>query len=305
MRVVVAGSSGLIGTALCRALDSRGHVVIRLVRRRSSGPSELSWEPRTGQIDEGALEGVDALVNLAGAGIGDRRWSAGRRRLLVSSRIDSTSLLARTLASLEPPPRVLVNASAVGIYGNRGDEVLDEHSEPGDGFLAGLCRQWEASVSVAAQAGIRTVLVRSGVVLSASGGALARQLPLFRLGLGGRLGNGSQWLSWISLEDEVRVLLRAIDDDGLSGPVNSVAPQPVTNRQFTTALGRALQRPAVLAVPPPALRLVLGRGLVDDVLLASQRVRPAALQAVAHGFAHGDLDTALAALLNKRAATLT
>ena len=299
MRVVVAGSSGLIGSALCRALHSRGDVVVRLVRRASSGPSEAAWDPRAGQIEAAALEGADAVVNLAGAGIGDRRWTTARRRLLVSSRAESTALLARASARLEQRPRVLVNASAVGIYGNRGDEVLDEHSAPGDDFLSGLCRKWEASTSAAAEADIRTVCVRSGVMLSASGGALGRQLPLFRLGLGGRLGSGRQWVSWISLEDELGVLLRAIDDEALAGPVNAVAPQPVTNRQFTDTLGRVLHRPAVLAVPPPALRLVLGRGLVDEVLLASQRVRPAALEALGHDFAHEELEPALAAVLSR------
>ena len=299
MRVVVAGSSGLIGSALCRALHSRGDVVVRLVRRASSGPSEAAWDPGAGRIEPAALEGADAVVNLAGAGIGDRRWTTARRRLLVSSRTDSTALLARTAAHLDRRPRVLVNASAVGIYGNRGDEALDEHSAPGDDFLSGLCRRWEALTSAAAEADIRTVCVRSGVVLSGSGGALGRQLPLFRLGLGGRLGSGRQWVSWISLEDELGVLLRAIDDEALAGPVNAVAPQPVTNRQFTATLGRALHRPAVLAVPPPALRLVLGRGLVDEVLLASQRVRPAALEALGHDFAHEELESALSAVLSR------
>lgn len=296
MRVAIGGAGGLIGSALDRALRHDGHEVIRLVRREAK-TGEVHWDPAAGTLDAGALAGVDAVVNLAGAGIGDRRWTPARRRLLVSSRLDSTGVLAGALARLDPPPRVLCNASAIGIYGDRGDEVLGEQSEPGSGFLAELCRRWEAATRAASDAGIRTVLLRSGVVLSALGGALARQLPLFRLGLGGRLGPGRQWTSWVALEDEVAAIGFLLEHDEVSGPVNVVAPGPVRNADFTAALGRALRRPAVLAVPATALRLALGRGLVDEALLASQRVVPTVLQEAGYGFRYPDLDRALAAAL--------
>ena len=293
MRVAVSGASGLIGSALCRALEERGDHVVRLVRGTPQG-GEVAWDPGSGAVDRQGLEGVEAAVHLAGAGIGDRRWTPARRALLVSSRVDSTTLLAATLAGLEPQPRVLVNASAVGIYGDRGAEELTEASPAGTGFLAELCRRWEAATAPAAAAGIRTVCLRSGIVLSRSGGALARQMPLFRFGVGGRLGSGRQWVSWISITDEVNVVLHALDNETLSGPVNSVAPHPVTNAEFTSALGRAVHRPAVLAVPAPVLRLALGRELVDEALLASQRALPAALHESGFAFSHPRVDSALA-----------
>jgi uncharacterized protein (TIGR01777 family) len=296
VRVAVSGSSGLIGTALCRALVGRGDEVVRLVRR-PPGPGEAAWDPAAGRVDEGALAGADAVVNLAGAGIGDRRWTPGRRRELVASRVDATSVLARALAAAGERPRVLVNASAVGVYGDRGDELLDETSAPGSGFLADLCGRWEQATAPAAEAGVRVLCMRSGIVLSAAGGALGRQLPLFRLGLGARLGSGRQWVSWISIQDEVGALLHVLDHDDLHGPVNAVAPGAVTNRQLTAALGRVLRRPAVLAVPAPLLRAALGRELADEALLASQRVRPAVLERSGYRFAHPDLDGALEALL--------
>lgn len=296
MRVVVTGSSGLIGSALCQALERRGDEVVRLVRAPARR-GEASWDPSSHTLDGGALGGIEAAVHLSGAGIGDRRWTPARRGLLVSSRVDSTALLAATLAGLDPRPRVLVNASAVGVYGDGGDEELTESSPTGSGFLADLCRRWEAATAPAVAAGIRTVCLRSGIVLSRAGGALARQLPLFRLGLGGRLGSGRQWVSWISITDEVDAVLRVLDDETLAGAVNAVAPQPVTNAAFTAALGRAVHRPAVLAVPAPVLRLALGRELVDEVLLAGQRATPAALERSGFAFSHPDVDTALAAVL--------
>lgn len=296
MRVAVSGSSGLIGSALCRALSARGDQVVRLVRR-TAGPGEISWDPTAGRLEGAGLAGVDAVVNLAGAGIGDRRWSPARRRLLVSSRVGSTALVARALAASERRPLLLLNASAVGIYGDRGDELLDETSAPGSGFLAELCRQWEAATEAAAAAGVRIVCLRSGVVLAPAGGALARQLPLFRSGLGGRLGDGRQWVSWISIDDHVGVLLHVLDTEDMRGPVNAVAPAPVTNTQLTASLARALHRPALLAVPAPLLRVVLGRGLADEMVLASQRVQLGALAGAGYRFAHPDIDTALTATL--------
>lgn len=296
MRVVVSGSSGLIGQAIVTALRARGDEVTTLVRRAPSA-GEAAWDPPAGSIDAGAIDGADAVVHLAGAGIGDKRWSAVRRHEIVASRVQSTALLARTLAELSRPPAVMVSASAVGYYGDRGDEILTEDSDPGSGFLADVCRAWEHAAEPAVAAGVRVVALRSGVVLSAHGGALARQLPLFRAGVGGRLGSGRQWLSWISLDDEVAVILRALDDPSLQGPVNATAPAPVTNREFTRALGRALHRPSVLAVPGLALRVALGSDFASEMVLAGQRVLPATLTANGFTFDHAEIGTALEALL--------
>lgn len=299
MNVLMAGSSGLIGSALVDRLEHSGHSVSRLVREATatrSGSSEVRWDPSRGTIDQAAFAAVgpiDAAVNLAGAGIGDKRWSAPRKRLLRDSRVDSTRTLVETLRKCDPLPRVLVNASAVGYYGDGGTEILTEGSSSGTGFLSGLCRQWEEATRPATEAGIRTVIVRSGIVLSPRGGALGRQLPLFRLGLGGRLGPGSQYRSWISLDDEVSAVVRCLDDGGLSGPVNLTAPQPVTDAEFAAALGRAVHRPVVLPVPATALRLALGAEMAAEILLAGQRAVPAALEGRGFEFAHPDLDGAL------------
>jgi uncharacterized protein (TIGR01777 family) len=296
MRVAISGSSGLIGQAVAAALRARGDEVTALVRR-PPGAGEVRWDPVAGSIDAGALEGTDAVVHLAGAGIGDKRWSASRRHEIMASRVQSTTLLATTVAGLDRPPTVLVSASAVGYYGDRGDEELTEESGAGSGFLADVCRAWEDATEPAEHGGIRVVRLRSGVVLSAHGGALARQLPLFRLGIGGRLGSGRQWLSWISLPDEVGAVLHALDTPGIRGAVNATAPVPVTNRDFTRALGRALHRPSVLAVPGFALRIALGPDLASEMVLAGQRVLPTRLQATGYVFAHVGIDAALAAVL--------
>jgi hypothetical protein len=292
MRIVVTGASGLIGRALLRALLSAGHETTVLVRR-AAGPGEARWDPAAATIEPAALEGAGAVVHLAGAGIGDSRWSAARKEIILRSRLDSTTLLARTLAALENPPSVLVSASAMGYYGDRGDEELTEASGPGSGFQAEVCRAWEESTAPAEAAGLRVVHLRSAVVLSRHGGALGRQLPLFRFGLGGRLGSGKQWLSWITLRDEIGVILRAIEDSSLVGPLNASAPAPVTNREFTKALGRALHRPAVFAVPPFALRLALGRQLADELLLGSLRVLPGRLTELGYRFQDPALPGAL------------
>jgi len=261
------------------------------------GPGEASWDPAAGTIDAGALDGADAVVHLAGAGLGERRWSAARRMQIMASRVDSTTLLCHTMATLDHPPAVLVNASAVGYYGDRGSEALTEASTPGTGFLAEVCRAWEDATAAAAEAGIRVVRLRSGVVLSAGGGALKRQLPLFRMGVGGRLGHGDQWLSWISLADELGTIVHVLTDTTLDGAVNATAPSPVTNRQFTAALGRALHRPTLLAVPAFALRLALGADMASEMVLAGQRVLPARLSDTGYAFRHPDIDVALAAVL--------
>jgi uncharacterized protein (TIGR01777 family) len=296
MRVVISGSSGLIGRSLAVALGARRDEVTALVRRQPN-PGEARWDPLSGSIDAGALEGADAVVHLAGAGIGDKRWSTARRAEIMSSRVQATSLLAGTLAGLDRPPSVLVSASAVGYYGDRGDEELTEDSTSGTGFLAEICRAWEGATAPAARAGLRVVLLRSGVVLSARGGALARQLPLFRFGVGGRLGSGRQWLSWIALSDEVGAILHALDQPALVGPVNATAPTPVTNRDFTRALGRALHRPAVLAVPGFALQVALGSDFATEMVLAGQRVLPAKLRDSGYAFDHATIDSALSAVL--------
>ncbi|MHB1776565.1 MAG: TIGR01777 family oxidoreductase [Acidimicrobiales bacterium] len=309
MRVLVSGAHGMIGSAVVARLAADGHAVVTLDRpgsQRRAVPAatgSVRWDPSAGTLDRTALADagrIDAVVHLAGAGIGDRRWSAARRQELVDSRVGSTRLLAAELAIAATPPEVLVSASAVGIYGDRGDDELTEDDAAGDGFLADLCRQWEEATGAAAEAGVRVVTLRSGIVLSPIGGALARQLPLFRLGLGGRLGDGRQWVSWITLADEVGVVVRAITDPGLRGPVNAAAPQPVTNAGLTRAIARAVHRPAALAVPRTALALAVGRQLADEMLLASQRVRPDRLSAAGHRFEHPEIDAALAAVLGGR-----
>jgi uncharacterized protein (TIGR01777 family) len=293
MRIAVTGASGLIGQALLPALRAGGHETVVLVRR-PSGPGEARWDPAEGEIDPGALAGTDAVVHLAGAGIGDSRWSPARKELILRSRVDSTRLLGRSLAALDRPPAVLVSASAIGYYGDRGDEELTETSGPGTGFQAEVCQAWEGATSDAEAAGIRVVHLRTAVVLSRHGGALARQLPLFRAGLGGRLGSGHQWFSWISARDEVGAILHVLGDSSVRGAVNASAPSPVTNREYTLVLGRVLHRPARLAVPPVALRLALGRQLVDELLLGSLRVLPARLIDAGYRFRDPALERALA-----------
>ena len=296
MRVGVTGASGLIGTALVEALAERGDDVVRFVRP-TSGPTHgdvVRWDPATGQVDEGDLRrvvGLDAVVNLAGAGIGDRRWTATRKREILESRVASTSLLVRALAQLPGGVATLANASAIGFYGSRGDEVLDESSPSGHDFLADVCVRWE-NASALAEGGTMVSTLRTGIVMSAQGGALARQLPLFRVGLGGRLSTGRQWFSPISLRDHVRAVLWVMDHR-LSGPVNLTAPRPLTNSEFTGELARLLHRPALAAVPAVALRAALGRELCDVAVLASQRVRPGVLSEQGFSFDHPDGATIL------------
>lgn len=296
MKVLVSGSSGFIGRSLVKALEQRGDQVTRLVRGAATG-DELLWDPARDLLDRSAIEGFDAVVNLAGVGIGDRRWTAARKAAILESRVRATSLLSRTAGGLQHKPRVLVSASAIGIYGERGDEVLTEKSPAGEGFTAKVAKAWEHSTSAAEEGGIRVVHVRTAVVLGKSGGALSRQLPLFRAGLGAKLGSGKQWFSWITLEDEISVILRLLDDDAISGPVNASSPAPVTNAAFTRALGVALHRPALLTVPSVVLRSALGRQLADELLLVSQRVMPERLMSAGFGFAHPDIEDALGSVL--------
>ncbi len=298
MNVVVTGSHGLIGSALVSALEAAGHAVVPLVRGPATG-AEVHWDPAAGVLDASLLTGVDAAVHLAGEGLAGKRWTAEQKQRLVDSRVKSTDLLARRLAELDPKPRVLVSGSAVGFYGDRGDAELTEDSPGGTGFLADLVRQWEAASAPAAEA-MRVVNIRTGIVLSADGGALKKQLPLFRFGVGGKLGSGRQYQSWISIEDEVAAIIHVLENDSLFGPVNLTAPHPVTNAEFTKTVGRVLRRPTLLTVPRFGLSLVLGKDLANEALLAGQRVLPARLEASGYRFRQPDLEGALRAVLNKR-----
>jgi hypothetical protein len=297
MRLVISGSTGLIGTALVERLRSAGHQVVRLVRAGPSG-DDVQWDPAAGTLDPAALDGTDAVVHLAGAGIGDHRWTDDYRREIRDSRLRSTELLARTMAGLERPPQVWLSGSAIGIYGARDDEQLSETSSPGTGFLADVCRAWEGATAEAEAAGIRVAHLRTGIVLTPRGGALAKQLPLFRLGLGGRFGSGQAWQSWISLDDEVRAIEHLLTSE-LRGPVNLTAPNPVRNAEFAKVLGRVLKRPSVVPVPAFGPRLLLGRDLADSLLFTGQRVLPAALQSDGFEFTHPTLEVALRALLER------
>jgi uncharacterized protein len=299
VKVLISGGSGLVGAALTAALRGDGHIVRHMVRPGSnSGPGDVQWNPLTAVVEVPAMEGYDALVNLSGASIADGRWSSKRKHVLRSSRVDSTRVLVDALSHLKQPPHVFMCASATGFYGNRGDELLTEGSGHGNDFLAILCRAWEGEAARAASAGIRTVIMRFGIVLSVGGGALPRMVTPFKLGAGGRLGNGKQWMSWIALEDVVRFLRAAIDDARWSGPVNLVSPEPVRNAEFTRVLASVLHRPAIFPAPALALRVALGE-MADALLLASQRVRPERLLEGGFTFRYENLEPALHAVLAK------
>jgi uncharacterized protein (TIGR01777 family) len=295
MRIAVTGASGLIGSALVRSLAFDGHEVRRLVRRAPAGDGEVRWDPAAGTVDTAGLAGCEAIVHLAGAGVGDRRWTEARKKVLVDSRVQGTDAIARAAASLDTPPRVLVCGSAVGYYGDTGDSWVDEDSPAGEGFLADLVQRWEAAAEPARAAGIRTVHARTGLVVSSAGGAWGRLFPLFKAGLGGRLGSGRQYWSFIALHDEIAALRHLIDTDGLSGPVNLTAPEPLTNREITAAMGRVLHRPTLAAVPAPALRIALGEFSGD--VLGSQRVRPGRLLESGFGYTFPGIDQAIRAAL--------
>ena len=287
----------MIGSALFPHLTEQGHRVVRLVRRAAApGEDAAVWDPEAGKLETGALEGVEAVVHLAGENIGASRWTQKRKQRMRSSRIRSTRLLSESLAQLANPPRVLVSASAVGFYGSRGDEALTEDSPAGSGFLSQVCQEWEAATEAARQRGIRVVNLRIGMVLSAKGGALPAMLPAFRAGVGGKLGNGRQFVSWITIDDLTRAISHAIATESLSGPVNAVSPNPVRNVEMTKALGKVLRRPTFLSMPASVVRLIFGE-MADALLLSGQRVVPGKLLASGFTFQFPDFETSLRHLL--------
>ena len=301
MKILVTGSTGLVGTALVSRLASEGQTLCRLTRPQSKSAAEgkdgfnVAWNPATGELG-GAGVGADAVVNLAGASIAEGRWTAERKTLLRTSRVDATSALVNALAKMNARPRVLVSASAIGIYGDRGDELLTEESKAGEDFLAGLAKEWEKEALKAEALGIRVVLARFGIILAREGGALPKMMMPFKFGAGGKLGSGNQWMSWVTIEDVVGILKFAIDNASVRGAVNVVAPQAVQNAEFTKVLAKAMRRPALFPAPAFALRLAMGE-MADALLLSSQRVAPRALEKLGYRFLHAGLPSALSAVL--------
>jgi uncharacterized protein (TIGR01777 family) len=306
MRILISGSTGFLGTALVESLEGQGHAIAPLVRpgtlpKSATGthsPAAIAWDPVAAQFDLAAAEGSDALVHLAGASIAEGRWNASRKELLGTSRVAATRHLIGALAKLQRPPRVIVAASAIGYYGNRGDETLTETSAPGNNFLAGVCREWEAETARAAEFGARVVSLRFGIILAAHGGALPRMVTPFKLGAGGRLGDGRQWMSWLTLPEVVNIIRFALGNPALTGPVNTVTPNPVRNSEFTAVLAKTLHRPDLFPAPAFALRLALGE-MADALLLVSQRVMPSKLADSRYAFLQPSLASALADVFRK------
>lgn len=299
MKILVTGSTGLIGSALVSFLAENGHVVKRLVRTEpASGEDEIHWSPESGSIDKAGLEELDAVVHLAGENLASGKWTAEKKARIRDSRVVGTRLLSESLSQLTQPPKVLVSSSAIGYYGDRGDAVADEGAFSGSGFLAEVCHEWEDAAGSASEAGIRVVNLRIGVVLSPDGGALARMLPPFKMGFGGKLGNGKQYISWIALDDAVGVIHHCLTQDGLHGPVNAVTPNAVTNGEFTKTLGRVLNRPTLFGMPAFMVRTVFGE-MADEMLLSSTRVAPTRLEETAYSFHYPELEGALRYLLAK------
>lgn len=297
MRIAITGSSGLIGTALTTRLTNDGHEVVPVVRHKP-GDNEIGWSIDENRIDDGAFDGIDAVVHLAGAGIGDKRWTDEYKREILDSRTVGTALVAKAVNDAANPPSVLLSGSAIGIYGASPTATFDENDAVGDGFLADVCEAWEAAAAPAQIDGTRVVYLRTGIVLSAQGGALKKQLPLFKFGLGGKMGNGSQWQSWISIDDETAAIAHLLASD-VTGPVNLVAPNPVTNAEFTDTLGAVLKRPTVLPIPKFGPKLLLGSELADNLLFSGQKVLPSVLQNDGFEFSHPDLTSALRSQLDK------
>ena len=298
MKIAVSGSTGLIGSALVPFLKEQGHEVFKLVRVRADLlPDEIGWDPHCGVINPALLEGMDAVVHLAGENIMGR-WTEAKKEKIRSSRVEGTKLLCQALGSLKHPPSVFVAASAIGYYGDRGDEILTEKSPKGEGFLSGVCEQWEEAVRALKEKGSRIVNLRIGMVLSGKGGALKQMLPVFKWGLGGKMGAGNQWMSWIAIDDLIRIIDFALHKDQLAGALNAVSPEPVTNQTFTETLGKLLHRPAFMAIPAFAVKLVFGQ-LGTELLLSSERVVPRRLEEAGYSFAYPHLDEALEHILNK------
>jgi uncharacterized protein len=301
MKILISGASGLVGTVVADALRNDGHTVSQFVRPGGiMRPGDVCWDPTSGTVDLAAMEGADVVICLSGANVGEGRWTAARKKVLRNSRVDLTRVLVDALARLKQKPRVFVASSAIGYYGSRGDDLLTESSTAGNDFIALLARDWETESMRAESVGIRTVILRFAVVLSAKGGALRRMVLPFKLGAGGRLGSGKQWMSWVALEDVVQIIRTAISDDRMRGPVNVAAPGPVQNAEFTRVLARVLHRPAIFPAPAFALRLALGE-MADSLLLASQRVIPEKLRATGYQFRHENLESALREILGAKA----
>jgi uncharacterized protein (TIGR01777 family) len=299
MRILIGGSHGLVGTALIKSLETGGHEVFRLVRHAPQAKTEIEWSPDRYSIALARIEGFDAVVNLAGESIAEGRWTDEKKRRIRESRVKGTKLLGDALANLASPPKTFICASAIGYYGNRGDETLTEESAPGDDFLAQVCVEWEKATALATEKGIRVVNARFGVILDKNGGALKKMLPPFRMGVGGKIGSGKQWMSWIALADVVGALTFALATESVRGPVNFVAPNPVTNAEFTKTLGKILSRPTLFPIPAFAVRLLFGE-MGEALLLGSQRVKPERLKSTGYQFQYSQLEPALAAILQKR-----
>jgi uncharacterized protein len=292
MRILISGSHGLVGSALKESLQTGGHEILLLVRHAPASDSEIEWSPERYSIALARLEGFDTVVHLAGESIAEGRWSEEKKRKIRESRVKGTKLLSDALASLSLPPKTLISASAIGYYGNRGDELLNEKSAPGNDFLAQVCIEWERATELAKEKGIRVVNTRFGIILDAKGGALAKMLPPFRMGVGGRIGSGKQWMSWIALDDVIGALQFALTNEAVRGPINFVAPQPVTNSEFTKILGKTISRPTFFPIPAFGVRLAFGE-MADALLLSSQRVEPARLLEAAYAFQYPQLPAAL------------
>jgi uncharacterized protein (TIGR01777 family) len=297
MRILITGATGMVGTALLQRLRSTGHESIAVSRQKGRSDT-IYWDPASGEFDLPSMERFDAAVHLAGENIAAGRWTTAQKERIRDSRIRGTRLLSESIAKLQHPPRVLISASAIGYYGDRGDEILREESSPGTGFLPDVCRQWEAATDAATRRGVRVVHPRFGIILSARSGALAKMLPPFKMGIGGRIGSGRQYMSWITLEDACGVILHAIEAEGLHGAVNAVSPNPVTNQDFTSTLGRVLYRPTIFPLPAFAARILLGE-MADALLLASARVEPAKLRATRYAFRFAELEPALRYLIGR------
>ena len=298
MKILIGGSHGLVGTALIKSLETEGHEIFRLVRHAPTSKTEVEWSPDRYSIALARIEGFDAVVNLAGENIAEGRWTDEKKRRIRESRVKGTKLLGDALANLEVPPKTFVCASAIGYYGDRGDELLTETSAPGNNFLAKVCAEWEEATALATEKGIRVVNARFGVILDTNGGALKKMLPPFRMGVGGKIGNGKQWMSWIALDDVIGAIQFALANDSIKGPINFVAPSPVTNAEFTKTLGKVLSRPTILPIPTFAIKLLFGE-MGEALLLGGQRVAPKRLIAGGYVFSHPQLEQALVHILEK------